>query len=277
VQGHANQLAAGLEKYSQYVDAYAARVKDTLGKVKDRIAQGSTAKAFDPDQPRDDHGKWSGSSGDQASLRAAQDRVRELTDRMSRLHNVDASEDIFWGTQRSLELARQDLDRQQGRMASMGKAFQPPGCAIMFSDVMKYRADQSRDNRGRWTSGGSASPAAAAAGGGPKGKKTPAAKAPPPAATKVTGPAKEVMHLLLTRRKLSPGDAAAALTSTLSSKGHQAPQFGGKTKGQFGEWAQGLLNRFPHDDVLNAALSVPRPEQEERRIARQIARIREIF
>jgi 8-oxo-dGTP pyrophosphatase MutT (NUDIX family)/S-adenosylmethionine/arginine decarboxylase-like enzyme len=79
-------------------------------------------------------------------------------------------------------------------------------------------------------------------------------KQPPKA--EISGPAKEISYLLLTRRKLKVPEAAASLGSELTKKGYQAEFKGEPTKEDLAAWINELSEQIPKDTLMSAALNV---------------------
>lgn len=134
------------------------------------------AKAFDPNEPRDEQGRWATTSSadggtrwqsgrpdprlstqtvsreldsnlrreerqqarDEKQIREAEQRIADLQAQLS-AHSQDKSEDLYWGVHQMLQQARADLANLRSRTASFGKSL-----AEAMSDVPSQMTESVR-------------------------------------------------------------------------------------------------------------------------------------
>jgi hypothetical protein len=107
--------------------------------------------------------------------------------------------------------------------------------ALTFNQALtKYRSDQARDSKGRFTDEGKG-----------RGGTT----------EQMAGTARELDHLLVTRYKRKPAAAAAALRAELQRLGTKVPAFKGGNRQLFREWLLGAVQLAGREKIMNAGLN----------------------
>jgi hypothetical protein len=82
------------------------------------------------------------------------------------------------------------------------------------------------------------------------------------AANKPKGPAGEIFHLMLNRRKLKPQEAARQLIEELKKKGCDAPVFSGSSRDDFATWAEQVVSKCGAADAISAGLNTSRGDEQ---------------